>query len=341
MQTSIRVEHVTKQYGAQTVLNDISFSLAPGEMICLLGPSGCGKSTLLRMGLLKIDHIRALTRLPRIREELERKRGRPVCEADVQAIYAVFEKTLLNNLEAYSALKPDVPEALAALRARGIRIGSTSGYTRAMMDRITQSAARQGYRPECCVCADEVSQGRPHPFMIWKNMLPPIFLIVLGLYGINLEGWGRRRLLAPLRTLAKEPRTRLSLLNGLVIAAYTLTDGRTVRYADPLWIYFWISVIPAALLAPAMLRQGRIRREWKRDGLRAAAVSALTFAAYALVLLAMRRGSAACVSAVREVSIVFVTLYARFVLREKMPAVKLLSSAVIFLGILLLDLGPR
>jgi len=172
-------------------------------------------------------------------------------------------------------------------------------------------------------------------------MLPPIFLIVLGLYGINLEGWGRRRLLAPLRTLAKEPRTRLSLLNGLVIAAYTLTDGRTVRYADPLWIYFWISVIPAALLAPAMLRQGRIRREWKRDGLRAAAVSALTFAAYALVLLAMRRGSAACVSAVREVSIVFVTLYARFVLREKMPAVKLLSSAVIFLGILLLDLGPR
>ena len=122
------------------------------------------------MGLLKIDHIRALTRLPRIREELERKRGRPVCEADVQAIYAVFEKTLLNNLEAYSALKPDVPEALAALRARGIRIGSTSGYTRAMMDRITQSAARQGYRPECCVCADEVSQGRPHPFMIWKNM---------------------------------------------------------------------------------------------------------------------------------------------------------------------------
>ena len=49
MQTSIRVEHVTKQYGAQTVLNDISFSLAPGEMICLLGPSGCGKSTLLRM----------------------------------------------------------------------------------------------------------------------------------------------------------------------------------------------------------------------------------------------------------------------------------------------------
>lgn len=49
MQTSIQVEHLTKKYGANTVLNDISFTLNPGEFICLLGPSGCGKSTLLRM----------------------------------------------------------------------------------------------------------------------------------------------------------------------------------------------------------------------------------------------------------------------------------------------------
>ncbi|MDY4202855.1 MAG: ATP-binding cassette domain-containing protein [Schaedlerella sp.] len=49
MNTAIRLEHVTKQYGRQVVLDDISFNLYEGEFVCLLGPSGCGKSTLLRL----------------------------------------------------------------------------------------------------------------------------------------------------------------------------------------------------------------------------------------------------------------------------------------------------
>ncbi|MCF0217003.1 MAG: ATP-binding cassette domain-containing protein [Fibrobacteraceae bacterium] len=49
MQTSIRVEHISKNYGNRCALNDINFTLNAGEFICLLGPSGCGKSTLLRL----------------------------------------------------------------------------------------------------------------------------------------------------------------------------------------------------------------------------------------------------------------------------------------------------
>lgn len=45
----LRLEHVAQSYGAKTVLHDVSFSLVPGEIGCLLGPSGCGKTTALRL----------------------------------------------------------------------------------------------------------------------------------------------------------------------------------------------------------------------------------------------------------------------------------------------------
>jgi osmoprotectant transport system ATP-binding protein len=44
----IRVAHLTKRFGAQVVVDDLSFEVAAGETLVLLGPSGCGKTTLLK-----------------------------------------------------------------------------------------------------------------------------------------------------------------------------------------------------------------------------------------------------------------------------------------------------
>jgi len=42
-------EHVSRRFGKTAAVEDVSFTLKPGEIACLLGPSGCGKTTLLRI----------------------------------------------------------------------------------------------------------------------------------------------------------------------------------------------------------------------------------------------------------------------------------------------------
>ncbi len=66
----LALERVSKAYGPKLVLKELSLSIGPGEILCLLGPSGCGKTTLLNLlaGLLEPDAGRVL-----------RPVGRPGC----------------------------------------------------------------------------------------------------------------------------------------------------------------------------------------------------------------------------------------------------------------------
>ena len=98
------------------------------------------------MGMLKIDHIRTMLAMDRIRAAWIEKHGAAPTDDDAQRIYDDFEPALMSVLDERSKLKPFVLETMTALRERGLRIGSTTGYTSSMMDVVRPAAARQGYR---------------------------------------------------------------------------------------------------------------------------------------------------------------------------------------------------
>lgn len=123
------------------------------------------------MGMLKIDHIRTMLEMPRIQEAWQAEHGQESTEEDVARLYASFESLLMEGLAAYTTPIPYVVEVVEQLKEAGYRIGSTTGYTKSMMEVVQAGAKEKGYVPECVVTADDVGGiGRPAPFMIFENM---------------------------------------------------------------------------------------------------------------------------------------------------------------------------
>jgi len=125
----------------------------------------------LDMGLLKKDHIRSILKIGRVKSMWVDRYSRLPSDSDVEEIFEEFVPRQLQCLAEYSSLIPGVVEAVETMRSRGIRIGSTTGYTRPMLNLLLESAASQGYRPDCAVSPDDVGAGRPFPWMCYQNAI--------------------------------------------------------------------------------------------------------------------------------------------------------------------------
>ena len=123
------------------------------------------------MGMAKRPHIAALCALPRVRAAWATRHGTAPGESDIDALYEVFVPKNVAVAAAYADAIPGAAETLAALRARGIKIGSSTGYTREIMAKILPRAAEQGVAPENLVCTGDTPDGRPSPLMFWKGLI--------------------------------------------------------------------------------------------------------------------------------------------------------------------------
>jgi phosphonoacetaldehyde hydrolase len=123
------------------------------------------------MGMAKRPHIAALLAQPRISAAWRERHGRDPGEADIDAVYEVFVPMNVEVAARYADVIPGAAEAVQALRARGLKIGSSTGYTREIMAEVTPVAAAQGYVPDCLVCTGDTPDGRPTPFMLYRAFL--------------------------------------------------------------------------------------------------------------------------------------------------------------------------
>jgi phosphonoacetaldehyde hydrolase len=154
------------------------------------------------MGLPKRDHIIELSRLPRVDAAWRARHGAPFSDADADRALAVFEPMSARAAAERSRLVPGVLDTVAELRSRGIRIGTTTGYTRAIMSEVIPRAAARGFRPDNVVCCDDVPQGRPSPLGMYRCFL-------------DLEVW-------PAYTVVKVDDTAPGIAEGLAAGCWTV-----------------------------------------------------------------------------------------------------------------------
>src|SRR5208337_982088 len=159
------------------------------------------------MGVLKKDHIRAILFEPSVSSKWRDVAGRAPTEADVEKLFADFIPLQLECLVRYSTVIDGVAATAARIRQRGMKIGSTTGYTRAMLELVLRPAAEQGYAPDCAITPDDVGAGRPHPWMIFAN-------------AIRLQ-------VEPLEAIVKIGDTPVDIEEGLRAGVWTIGVART------------------------------------------------------------------------------------------------------------------
>jgi len=123
------------------------------------------------MGKAKHDHLSAIMADPVVAERWRAYKGAAATGADIERIYQNLVPAMTQAAAKASSLIPGAAQTASALRALGVRIGSGTGYTRAMMAEILANAAAGGYAPEVVVCAGETPSGRPAPLMTWKALI--------------------------------------------------------------------------------------------------------------------------------------------------------------------------
>lgn len=137
------------------------------------------------MGMGKRDHIEALLSTDEATKQWKELYNCHWTQEDVDEMFGQFNEQLLSVLHNYCTPIDGVIETVAELREKGICIGSTTGYTREMMDIVEKGAKEKGYAPDYTVTSEMTGYGRPYPYMIYENMkhfevYPPRCVVKVG-----------------------------------------------------------------------------------------------------------------------------------------------------------------
>jgi phosphonoacetaldehyde hydrolase len=137
------------------------------------------------MGLNKRQHLIGMLNQPRVDSLWKSVHGRPWNDGDVDQMYHEFMPLQLKTIAQHSELVPGLVDAANELRAGGCKIAGTTGYFREAAETVASHAAEAGFKVDVNVCADDIQQGRPAPWMIYRAMeqtgaFPPSTVLNIG-----------------------------------------------------------------------------------------------------------------------------------------------------------------
>ena len=182
------------------------------------------------MGMAKRDHIKTLMSQPRIAAAWATAQGAAPNEAAIDRVYDIFVPMNEDAVADYATMIEGAVPAINRLRARGLKIGSTTGYTRSIMARVLPLAKAQGYEPDNLVCAGDLPMGRPSALMMYRTFC-------------DLAVW-------PAHAVVKVDDTPVGIAEGLNAGTWTVGIALTGNA-------FGLTPADTAALSPATFAQMR------------------------------------------------------------------------------------
>jgi phosphonoacetaldehyde hydrolase len=120
------------------------------------------------MGAHKKEHIRQILQDGPVLARFLQVYDRFPSSNDVEHMYRAFQSIQLNIIRERASWIHGAPDIIRSLKARGIRVGSCTGYTRDMMAPLIELAKAHDCVPDVVVTASDVAKGRPEPHLIRK-----------------------------------------------------------------------------------------------------------------------------------------------------------------------------
>jgi len=123
------------------------------------------------MGLKKIDHLRSIFTDNSILEQWLTKYGTKPTEADLINVYETVEPMMIEIAPQYAKPITGAIEFMDTMKQNNVKVGSTTGYTQKIMEKLIPVAKSMGFSPDSIVLPNDVPQARPYPWMIYLNCI--------------------------------------------------------------------------------------------------------------------------------------------------------------------------
>ena len=193
----LEAKNLTRTYGTRKALDDVSISVAQGEMVALIGPSGSGKSTLLRnaTGLITTDEGTGEVNLLGIGVQKNGKLLESVREARGRVGFVFQQFNLVGRLSLFQNVM------LGALGRLPFMQGFLGQWPKADQERAMQALARVGVADYAAQRANTLSGGQQQRGAIARALVQGAEAIFLDEPVASLDPVSARKVMELLRDL--------------------------------------------------------------------------------------------------------------------------------------------